>query len=86
MPSIVGKRQPVTDDKDAHVQLDTTQAELSGLSDWLKGEEGGQMPQWLDSMDGNHNMPAWLRPLSNTPGGKERIENVHGALMELERD
>jgi hypothetical protein len=85
MPTIIGKRQPLRDDGDSLVQLDSTTSELSELSNWVKEKDDGKIPAWLDSMDGNHGMPEWLIPLSNRPGGKEQIENVHGALMELER-
>ncbi|KAE8151309.1 hypothetical protein BDV25DRAFT_152779 [Aspergillus avenaceus] len=84
MPTIIGKRQAVKDDPDAHVELDATMDELSEVSEWLKKEDSG-IPEWLDQMDGSHKMPAWLVPLSNRPGGKDEIENVQGALMELER-
>jgi hypothetical protein len=86
VPTIVGKRRPVPkDDEDAGVELDDNKAKFSELSDWTKREGDDKIPDWLDSMDGSHGMPEWLIPLSNRPEGNEKIENVHGALMELER-
>jgi hypothetical protein len=85
MPTIIGKRRPMRDDDDSTVSLDRAMSDVSPLSDWLRENDDSKPPEWLDSMDGNHGMPVWLTPLSNRPAGKEQIENVHGALMELER-
>jgi hypothetical protein len=86
MPTIIGKRWPVPeDDKDSLVSRESTLEEVSELSKWLERKGDDKIPPWLDSMDGSHGMPAWLVPISKRPGDGAQIENVHGALMELER-
>jgi hypothetical protein len=86
MPTIIGKRRHVPkDDADSVVELDENKAEFSELSEWEKRKGDDKIPDWLDSMDGSHGMPEWLTPVSKRPGGGGQIENVHGALMELER-
>lgn len=86
MPTIIGKRRPVPeDDRDSFIPRDSTLEEVTVLSDWLNTKGDNKIPEWLDSMDGNHGMPSRLIPVSKRTGGREQIENVHGALMELER-
>ena len=86
MPTIIGKRWPVReDDEDSFVSRESTLEEVSELSIWLERNGDDKIPPWLDSMDGSHGMPLWLVPLSKRPGDGAQIENVHGALMELER-
>lgn len=40
------------------------------------------MPKWLDSMDRDDGVPAWLEPLKTA---RNKIANTHGALKELEK-
>ena len=88
MPTIIGKRQFFKDDNDSDINLEKAEADLSGLSEWLKGlgqhsrHEHIQIPKWLDSMERKDGVPAWLEPLSVE---QNEIANIHGALQELEK-
>ncbi|RDW85936.1 hypothetical protein BP5796_04261 [Coleophoma crateriformis] len=88
MPTIIGKRQPFRDAMDSNVDLKDAMADVSKYSTWIqsmdsqiKGEEA-PVTQVLDSVDWEYGIPEWLKPLATD---KNKIENVQGALIELEK-
>lgn len=85
MPTIIGKRQRVQELESADVDLETTDSELSLLREWAKPQADIQMPVWFESTARKDDMPEWLVPLPNDPDGRLKVENVHGALIELEK-
>jgi hypothetical protein len=85
MPTIIGKRQRIKEVESADVDLESTDSELSLLREWAKPQADIQMPVWLESNAREDGMPEWLVPLPNDRDGRLKVENIHGALIELEK-
>jgi hypothetical protein len=85
MPTIIGRRKRVKDMDGADVDLENTDIELAQLRHWTKSELDVQMPAWLESNARADNIPEWLLPLPAGLGGLSEADNVHGALIELEK-
>ncbi|PVH67752.1 hypothetical protein DL98DRAFT_662497 [Cadophora sp. DSE1049] len=85
MPTIIGKRQKVKEVERVDIDLEATDIELSHLRKWGNSQSDIPMPIWFESNAREDGMPEWLLPLPNDPDGRLKVENVHGALIELEK-